>query len=142
MTYAKNPDRYPEEFAALIRRAVTQELRLPCSSPKDAARLRGRLYGYIGALKKAVEEGDCPPEWREIYQLSHKVQFRCEPHGLEVIAQPLDMDQDAKLLRSILNNPEPDPQPQKRQILVPMNPDHLPPGLRELAIKRAESAQK
>ena len=29
-----------------------------------------------------------------------------------------------------------------RQILVPMNPDHLPPGLRELAIKRAESAQK
>lgn len=143
MSLSKNPAKYPEEFGQLLEAAIEGPISLPFATQKDAERFRGRMYGFLGALKKAVAEPDCPDNLRQLYQLSHKVQLSLAPGSSTLVVRPLDLDPDAQMLRHILSQPAGDhPVKGSKQILVPMNPDFLPPGLRELAIQRAEKGKQ
>lgn len=145
MTYSKHVDKYPEEFKLLLTQAATAQVEIPCASPKEAKRLQGRLYAFLGAVSAAAKE-EPTEENRELEKFCRKTQMRLQ--GATLIVRPLDMDEDAQLLRGILGTslqkglpgtssedlPKAAP---PGQVLVPMNPEHLPPWLAALAITRA-----
>jgi len=137
MSYSKDFEAYPQEFATLLERGALEGLTLPLGTAENAKRLMGRLYAYKGALKKAAQDFDATEEIKALYQYSRKVQFRQEATCL--VIRPLDQDPDALLIRAALDTS--DLQATKPrddgQILVPINPAHLPNWLAELAIKRA-----
>lgn len=142
MPYTKDLEGFPEEFGALLETGATRGVSLPMPSAAEAKRLQGRLYAYKGALKRAVhDDPETPEEVREIFRFSQKCQLRVE--GSLLILRPVDQDPDALLIREALNlagggQPATQMTPEG-QVLVPINPAHLPPWLAELAVKRAES---
>jgi hypothetical protein len=147
MSYSKDLQSYPEEFGRLVELGALQGVSLPMPSAAEAKRLSGRLYAYKGSLKKAVHEADCPDTVRDLYRLSQKCQMRVE--GSLLILRPMDQDPDALLIRAALGDAEENlPALQamdttsEGQILVPINPAHLPPWLADLAIKRAENVTR
>lgn len=142
MSYSKDLASYPEEFAALLEVGASRGVSLPLPTPAEAKRLMGRLYAYKGALKKVChDDPEATEELRTLFRLSQKCQMRCE--GPLLVLRPLDQDPDAALIRAALGQAGPDGpaavQAPDGQILVPMNPAHLPPWLAELAVKRAEA---
>lgn len=140
MSYSKNYQAYPQEFATLIERGALQLISLPLGTEENAKRLMGRLYAYKGALKRAAHSPDCPEAIRTLATLVDKSQFRVE--GANLVIRPLDLDPDAALIRAALEQVD-TPSIEtghNGQILVPVNPSHLPAWLAEYAIKRSKDA--
>lgn len=123
MSYSQDAERYPSEFGELLLAAVTEEVKVGFPSAAQALRFRGRMYAYVGALKRAAHSPDTPSELQELWRISAKVQFRVE--GPTFVARPLDLDPDALLLRKAFQQPAPEA-PQ------------LPRWLKELAEKQAK----
>lgn len=131
MSYTKNFQKYPEEFGQLLERAALERIAVPFATAKDAKRFMGRFYAYIGSLEAAwAESPDGDPLLTQLRNFGLRVQLRIE--GTSVVLRPIDQDDDAQLLRSILAKE----QPAGETVLVPINLGNLPPGLRELAIQR------
>jgi hypothetical protein len=142
MSYSKDLSRYPEEFGLVVEKGALEGFTVPFPSEEEARRFSGRFYAYLGALKRAFQAPDATEEIRQLYAYGQKIQLR--QVGREVLVQPLDQDKDAKLLRELLGQGGGSPPPaagdmtKGGQILVPINPAHLPPWLAEMATKRAE----
>lgn len=145
MSYTKDLESYPEEFGLLIETGATKGVSLPMPTPAEAKRLQGRLYAYKGALKKAChDDPEATDEVRALFKLSQRCQMRIE--GSLLVLRPLDQDPDAALIKAALGlageQPPKTQMAPNGQVLVPINPAHLPPWLAELAVKRAESVPK
>jgi hypothetical protein len=98
---SKNYLTYPEAFHDLIRVAVTKPIKIPNANGPAANKLRGHIYGFIGALKKAAHEKDTPQEIRELYNMSTKVKLTVDGENF-LIAFPRDQDPVAMAITQAL----------------------------------------
>jgi hypothetical protein len=143
MSYSKALEAYPPEFAQLIEHGALQGVSLPLPSEEEARRLMGRLYAFKGVVKKEAHGREPSEEIKALYALSNKCQIRVT--GCMLTLRPLDQDPDALLIRAALEQAGPaGPTTTTRsdgQILVPINPVHLPPWLADMAIERAKKPE-
>jgi hypothetical protein len=96
MARTKSIETYPPAFARVIEEAVLREIRLPMPTPKDAERLRGKLYAYFGAIHEAAKPIEALPEIKQLSHMARRVQLRID--GSVLIGRPQDQDPDAQLI--------------------------------------------
>ena len=137
MTYSRDLERYPSEFLELVEKASLGQITLEMEDSKEARRLQGRLYAFLGALAGAArdQENLGNEALMTTAKAAKKVQMRVD--GTRLVLRPLDQDDDAKRIRAFFGRePSAGDRTREGKILVPVDASSVPAWLAELAQKR------
>ena len=83
MSYPKNPELYPAEYATIYRNALAAPVEIDAGDEKKAKHLRHRLHAYRRAVETAKSRG-----WTEL----RKIVIRVEGSKLILDKEPSFLD--------------------------------------------------